>query len=402
MHIRDIYDAVFPILFTTACFGLSSILTTTQNNIRKLKIFNILRILNIIYISLFTYLIYRAVSDFKTQQLHSSYASGVSKIGIIFQLLAQILLIYVIYTVNISKSVNVLSSIEDIKKIDAVFQDLGETINYNTHFMYEVVVILVGCGAILGRAVITHLYMSKSVFSTNGTPHLILSYPSFVSYIIQNNFVLLVKLLHERFNLINKLLEHLIEEKMSENLTKIKVSQEYQLKHGLKRIELLMELHDCLTDVGNKVNDTFTIQILSCFTAQFLTEVFTIFYVYYEILVLKNKVSALIWSMWTLWTTLEVFLVTITCHLTCKESKSAGLAIHKVLMIEYDPYIKRKLMIFSQQICHRPLQFTACGLFSIDTSLIFTIAGAAATYLLIMLQFQEGIEAQCSNITVRY
>jgi hypothetical protein len=49
------------------------------------------------------------------------------------------------------------------------------------------------------------------------------------------------------------------------------------------------------------------------------------------------------------------------------------MAIHKVLLNENDPVIKRKLMVFSQQVDQRPLQFTACGLFSIDATLIFTV-----------------------------
>ncbi|RZC37521.1 7tm 7 domain containing protein [Asbolus verrucosus] len=280
--------------------------------------------------AVFTFLLYSAVSDLQNNKFQPNYASGVSKIGIIFQLLAQISVTYIIYIVNIQRSGKILSSIEDIKKIDEMFGDLGESINYRKHFIFEISILLLGFAVIFGRSAINNFYME-----------------------------VMTRIL---FGLVNKLLDNLIQEKHNQKCWKIKPSQEYYLKHALKRTELLMEIHDYLIDVGNKLNDSFTIQILSCFTAQFLTEVFTVFYVYYESL-----------------------------------SKNTGVTIHKVLMNENDTAMKRKLMIFSQQVSHRPLQFTACGLFPIDATLIFTIAGAAATYLLIMLQFQEGVEAQCSN-----
>lgn len=55
----------------------------------------------------------------------------------------------------------------------------------------------------------------------------------------------------------------------------------------LRQIDKLMELHDYLIDAGNKVNSCFSVQILAIFTVQFLHEVFTVFYMYYESMVLN-------------------------------------------------------------------------------------------------------------------
>ncbi|XP_044265411.1 putative gustatory receptor 28b [Tribolium madens] len=400
MSTQDIYDAVYPILLTTGSFGLSAVFIETKNNTRKLAVFNLLKILNIVYLSLFSALLYVVLTNLQHTQLHLNYNAGVTKIGIIFQILANIMVTYVIYLINISNSHKILTCIESIKKADMKFRDLGEKIIYRKHFLYEICMIFVGFLAILGRSIVTLIYMGRNIFLTTDETHFALFFPLFVSYLVQINFVLLITLVHERFALINRLLTNFNAEKINHNYLNSKPSHEYQTKHTQPKIELLMELHDFLTDVGNKLNDSFSVQILSCLTSQFLTEVFTIFYLYYESLILKNKIAALVWFMWALWTTLEIFYVTINCHLTTKEAKNTGIAIHKVLMNESDPNVKRKLMVFSQQINHRPLQFTACGLFYIDATLIFTIVGAAATYLLIMLQFQEGIEAQCSNNTL--
>jgi len=50
---------------------------------------------------------------------------------------------------------------------------------------------------------------------------------------------------------------------------------------------------------------------------------------------------------------------------------------------------RKQLEIFSLQLLHRPLEFSACGLFTLDRTLITSIAGAVTTYLVILLQFQK-------------
>lgn len=289
MYIQDIYDAVYPILITTASFGLSAIFIETKNNTRKLAIFNILKILNIIYISVFSVILFIVISALRNRRLHVNYNSGVTKIGIIFQILANIIVNYVIYFVNISKGYKILTCIEEIKKIDTMFKDLGVKIIYRKHFFYEIWMILIGFIMILARSILTHLYMGKNIFSKKDETHFALFFPLFVSYLVQINFTLLITFVHERFSLINRLLNNFNEEKIKQNYLKLKPSQEYHTRLTQPKIELLMELHDFLTDVGKKLNDCFSIQILSCLTAQFLTEVFTIFYMYYESMVSKIK-----------------------------------------------------------------------------------------------------------------
>nr|CAD7267280.1 unnamed protein product [Timema shepardi] len=43
---------------------------------------------------------------------------------------------------------------------------------------------------------------------------------------------------------------------------------------------------------------------------------------------------------------------------------------------------------FSLQLLHSKLHFTACGLFPLDYTLIYSIVGASTTYLIILVQFQ--------------
>nr|CAD7573886.1 unnamed protein product [Timema californicum] len=48
----------------------------------------------------------------------------------------------------------------------------------------------------------------------------------------------------------------------------------------------------------------------------------------------------------------------------------------------------RKLKLFSLQLLHSKIQFTACGFFTLDYTLLHSIVAALTTYLIILIQFQ--------------
>ncbi|XP_049813616.1 uncharacterized protein LOC126260334 [Schistocerca nitens] len=50
--------------------------------------------------------------------------------------------------------------------------------------------------------------------------------------------------------------------------------------------------------------------------------------------------------------------------------------------------LRNQLQLFLQQVQHRRLRFTACGLFTIDLSILSTMAAAAISYIVIIFQFQ--------------
>ncbi|XP_021930650.1 putative gustatory receptor 28a isoform X3 [Zootermopsis nevadensis] len=50
------------------------------------------------------------------------------------------------------------------------------------------------------------------------------------------------------------------------------------------------------------------------------------------------------------------------------------------------------LEVFSLQLLHRKVHFTACGIFPLDFTLLYSIFGAVTTYLVILIQFQLSIE----------
>ncbi|EFN69927.1 Putative gustatory receptor 28b [Camponotus floridanus] len=70
-------------------------------------------------------------------------------------------------------------------------------------------------------------------------------------------------------------------------------------------------------------------------------------------------------------------------------AKKTAVLVSQLLSVDHDREGIKQLEIFSLQLLHRPLEFSACGLFTLDRTLVTSIAGAVTTYLVILIQFQK-------------
>ncbi|KAK2585408.1 hypothetical protein KPH14_010080 [Odynerus spinipes] len=94
---------------------------------------------------------------------------------------------------------------------------------------------------------------------------------------------------------------------------------------------------------------------------------------------------------------LVMLAITLTCllHLVITpyflilEAKNTAVIVSQLLSSSTNEECRKHLEVFSLQLLHQPLDFTACGLFSFDRTLITSIAGAVTTYLVILIQFQK-------------
>ncbi|XP_044746686.1 putative gustatory receptor 28a [Coccinella septempunctata] len=71
--------------------------------------------------------------------------------------------------------------------------------------------------------------------------------------------------------------------------------------------------------------------------------------------------------------------------------------VNKLMMLSWNFKITRRLNIFVHQLSHCKVGFTACGLFEIDGTLVFTIIAAATMYLIVTYQFQQGLNKSCNS-----
>jgi hypothetical protein len=98
----------------------------------------------------------------------------------------------------------------------------------------------------------------------------------------------------------------------------------------------------------------------------------------------KNLNTILVWGTINL---TKLMALTASCHGATQRANHTAVILHRILLMRpLHPDVKAELQMFSQQLLHRKLQFSPCGLFPIDFTLLFSLAGAVTTYLIILLQ----------------
>jgi gustatory receptor len=70
----------------------------------------------------------------------------------------------------------------------------------------------------------------------------------------------------------------------------------------------------------------------------------------------------------------SVFAIVIVSSAASRESQKTAICVHKLLNVTDDENLKNKLTQLSMQLGHRKVKFTACGMFTLDRSLIFTVS----------------------------
>ncbi|EJY57724.1 AAEL007935-PH, partial [Aedes aegypti] len=152
----------------------------------------------------------------------------------------------------------------------------------------------------------------------------------------------------------------------------------------LKQIKIL---HDKLNDVVELVNYCFSVQITFCVGLCFVIGVVCSFGLF-RAFIYRNElfymgVLNFVWYMYYLFFVL--FFIAVGSKIT-REGKRIGVLVHKAINCASSSAVINELNIFSQQLLHRSPVIT-CGLFVYDWTLLYTMIGATATYLIILIQF---------------
>ncbi|THK33154.1 gustatory and pheromone receptor 39a-like [Diachasma alloeum] len=104
---------------------------------------------------------------------------------------------------------------------------------------------------------------------------------------------------------------------------------------------------------------------------------------YTSILEIANMICWLVMEM------LPVVVLAVYVTRVLNEMEKTGSIVYNVLSQSALTYVaKNELAEFSVELLHRKVRFTAYGIFSLDGTLIRSIFGMLATYLIILMQFQ--------------
>ena len=274
----------------------------------------------------------------------------------------------------------------------------------NTRLITQLLVIFIFLGFTITCDIITW----SSVFGLKIFAYCHMYVDISIEWIVVIQFMNLVILLKNRFSLLNTRLSNPSGIFETDNAMqgfhlplyqKTSTRNFKHMKSQLTRREVLAfnNTHDILVDAVLLVKSTYELQILfsllSTFVGITIRSYFFLCGVYgYSGGNSKGiSVSRLLLSH-TLWCSLHIarlLCITIPCHSANNNMAHTSTVFRKLLLAFHtDPATASELERLSHHIALRKFKFTVFGFLSLDLSLLVSMMGAVASYLVILMQFK--------------
>ncbi|XP_063993685.1 uncharacterized protein LOC135171228 [Diachasmimorpha longicaudata] len=216
--------------------------------------------------------------------------------------------------------------------------------------------------------------------------------PSFVMNWFIMQYILILVMIENRFVSVNRafimISNSRIETFFHADVRPVDVSERMIVNNFIT----LRRAHSMLADICRDVADYYSLPILP--TIAFFCGA-SIYYSYYIIvpLVAKARQQSVLeiinMSCWLLMQILPIVVLSVCVTRVHNQMGLTGGSVYKVLARSILDYIaKDELKKFSFELLHKNIQFTAYDIFSLDCTLIQSIFGMLATYLIILVQFQ--------------
>lgn len=175
-------------------------------------------------------------------------------------------------------------------------------------------------------------------------------------------------LIHKRFKMINIEITKLFSGNEEEEVV-------------LHKIVHLSKAHSILSDLFSDLSKAFGLQILPFITNAFVRGLLTLFLDVKLLLGLQlYPIETLI--VLTIWTSVILFdlmAVLFFCTSTRNEGIHSGHLIHK-LICRRKLENNEKIFMFSLQIMHRVLDFSVCGMFNLDFSVLYNVSNNKSNF----------------------
>ena len=243
-----------------------------------------------------------------------------------------------------------------------------------------------------------------------------------IEWIVLIQFVNMVVLLKDLFSFFNTRLSNLSGifeiEKSKEGLHLPSPEAAWvnvkEMKSQLTGKEILTfdNIHDILFDTVLLVKSTYEVQIflslLSAFAGITIWSYFELCFLcgYYspENVALGSSRVLLPPIIRALMHMAKVLCVTVSCHSANNNMAHTSTVLRKILLAFHtDPATMSELERFAHHVARRKFRFTVLGFLSLDLSLLVSMMGAVATYLVILMQFKMASNvspAWSKNVTV--
>ncbi|XP_056633894.1 gustatory receptor for sugar taste 43a-like [Diorhabda sublineata] len=137
--------------------------------------------------------------------------------------------------------------------------------------------------------------------------------------------------------------------------------------------------------VNNSMELCIHILMLSCLLHLIVTP-------YFLVVKLLGSYDVFLILIEVIWLSAHIgrtLIIVEPCQICIDEHKKTSNLIYELLIIELDEQVKNSLTLLLMQLNNWKLNFSPCGFFKINRSLLTSIAGAVTTYLVILFQFKD-------------
>ncbi|KRT83050.1 hypothetical protein AMK59_4113, partial [Oryctes borbonicus] len=162
----------------------------------------------------------------------------------------------------------------------------------------------------------------------------------------------------------------------------------------LRDLRFLVRYHYKLCDVCRSMNTVFGIQLLYSIVVSMVDILFHSYCLYIGLTKKRNLFTG--WAaacgvVWIIDEFIEIYFLVYACARTCSFANRTAIILHELRsnIMRYNEF-EKQIQMYSIQFLHQKLKFSVLGFVVVDYSLLYSIAGAAATYLVIVIQLEEG------------
>jgi len=102
----------------------------------------------------------------------------------------------------------------------------------------------------------------------------------------------------------------------------------------------------------------------------------------------QNDFQGILAMMWAVFASVFLFTISVACHETSEEAAMSVSLVHSLLL---DPFlssdVSKELQLFSNQLTHLKIEFSAHGFFAINLPLFYSTISVICTYVIFFCQF---------------
>jgi hypothetical protein len=167
----------------------------------------------------------------------------------------------------------------------------------------------------------------------------------------------------------------------------------------VSRVYTLRQAFSDLYDITEVINKIYGYQILFEIAYNFVSLVSYLYYAL-EVLTKVKKAgdrnargeSAIMLEVgsslcWVAQNMVRTLAITASCFGASDEARRAGIVVHKLLLRRrLRAETLAELQLFSSRLTSNKVEFTAAGFFTVNLSLVYSMVGAATTYIIILIQ----------------